>query len=240
MARNNGRQAVRKRSGGGTPTMIWILIGILIGALAVTLLLRRSQLPIAPLVPTTNPQATAAAPSGGGMAPATSASAAKKPQYDFYSVLSEREVRIPDAEIRAQAKAEQQAQQKQQQAQQAAIPVQAVPVQPSSSSANLSNPATAVKETIAAAPVIAIPPQPKAATGYLLQLGAFPNAADAEALKARVAMQGMMASVQNVKVGEQTFHRVRLGPYHSATELEAARHQLADAGIKAIALKEGH
>ncbi|HEY6544715.1 MAG TPA: SPOR domain-containing protein [Dokdonella sp.] len=36
----------------------------------------------------------------------------------------------------------------------------------------------------------------------------------------------------------KTWHRVRVGPYATASELEAAKRSLADNGIKAIALKE--
>ncbi|WP_449424852.1 SPOR domain-containing protein [Rhodanobacter lindaniclasticus] len=45
--------------------------------------------------------------------------------------------------------------------------------------------------------------------------------------------------MQTVNVGGQTYHRVRLGPFRSATDLEATKQKLAAAGIPAIALKEG-
>ena len=72
-----------------------------------------------------------------------------------------------------------------------------------------------------------------------MQVGAFPNAADAETLKAKLAMQGFIANVQTVSVNGQTYHRVRLGPFPSATDLESTKQRLAGAGINAIALKEG-
>jgi len=52
-------------------------------------------------------------------------------------------------------------------------------------------------------------------------------------------MQGFVASVQSVNVGGQAYHRVRLGPFRSATDLESTKQRLASAGINAIALKEG-
>jgi cell division protein FtsN len=146
-------------------------------------------------------------------------------------VLSEKEVRIPDEQISAQARAEQQ--QKQQAAQQAQAAAAAQQRQAASPNAP-----AAVTENIQAAPATALP-APAAGSGYLLQVGAFPNAADAEALKAKLALQGFVANVQTVQVGNQTFHRVRLGPYRSATELESVQGRLAGAGYKAIALKEG-
>ncbi|MGN2243624.1 SPOR domain-containing protein [Frateuria sp. GZRR33] len=226
--KGKGRQAVRNRKG-GFPAWGWAVIGIAVGVIAMVALTRHSMLPMAPSGPQPNPQATAQGDGDKGLAPAESA--AKKPQYDFYSVLSEKEVRIPDDQISAQARAEQQ--QKQQAAQQA----QAAAAAQQQQAANPNAPA-AVSENIQAAPATAVP-QPAAGSGYLLQVGAFPNAADAEALKAKLALQGFVANVQTVQVGNQTFHRVRLGPYRSATELESVQNRLAGAGYKAIALKEG-
>jgi cell division protein FtsN len=226
--KGKGRQAVRNRKG-GFPAWGWAVIGIAVGVLAMVVLTRHSLLPMAPTGPQPNPQATAQGGGDKGLAPAESAP--KKPQYDFYSVLSEKEVRIPDEQISAQARAEQQ--QKQQAAQQA----QAAAAAQQQAATNANAPA-AVTETIQAAPATALPP-PAPGSGYLLQVGAFPSAADAEALKAKLALQGFVANVQAVSVGGQTFHRVRLGPFRSASELESTKQRLASAGIKAIALKEG-
>jgi cell division protein FtsN len=228
--KGKGRQAVRNSSG-GFPAWAGILVGILIGALVVVVLMRHSLVPMTPKGPQPNPEATAQPGSDEGLAPSGNSTAPKKPQYDFYSVLSEKEVRIPDSEISAQAKAEQQQQQAAQQAQPASAPQPLPPNAP-----------PAVTQNITAAPASAVQ-QPTAATsapsGYLLQVGAFPSAADAETLKAKLALQGFVANVQSVSVGGQTYHRVRLGPFHSATDLESAKQRLAAAGIPAIALKEG-
>jgi cell division protein FtsN len=225
--KGKGRQAVRNRKG-GFPGWGWAVIGVAVGVIAMLVLTRHALLPMAPTGPQPNPQATAQVDGDKGLAPAESAP--KKPQYDFYSVLSEKEVRIPDEQISAQARAEQQ--QKQQAAQQARAATAAPPpvvVDP--------NAPAAVTENIQAAPAAALPPA--TGNGYLLQVGAFPSAADAESLKARLALQGFVANVQAVDVGGQTFHRVRLGPFRSASDLEASKQRLAAAGIKAIALKEG-
>jgi cell division protein FtsN len=226
--KGKGRQAVRNHSG-GFPAWAGILVGILIGALVVVVLMRHSLVPMAPKGPQPNPEATAQPGSDEGLAPAGGTTTPKKPQYDFYSVLSEKEVRIPDSEISAQAKAEQQ--QQQQQAAQPAPATQPLPA----------NAPAAVTQNITAAPASAVQPAPaaNAPSGYLLQVGAFPSAADAETLKAKLALQGFVANVQSVSVGGQTYHRVRLGPFHSATDLESAKQRLASAGIPAIALKEG-
>ena len=229
-SKGKGRQAVRN-SGGGFPTWAAILVGILIGVVALAFLMRHSLMPMAPKEgPQANPQATAAAPSdAGAVAPGTADSTPKKPQFDFYSVLSEKEVRIPDAELSAQAKAEQQAA-----ATHAAAPAVAPTAQQPATPAR-----TAVStQNVEAAPATAVP-KPAAGSGYLLQIGAFPDAAKAEASKAQLAMQGFVANVQTVSIDGQTFHRVRLGPFASASALEATKQRLASAGISSIALKEG-
>ncbi|MBD8898864.1 SPOR domain-containing protein [Rhodanobacter sp. DHG33] len=231
--KGKGRQAVRN-SGGGFPTWAAVLVGVLIGAVALAVLMRHSLMPMAPKDgPQANPQATAAAPSdAGAVAPGNAESAPKKPQFDFYSVLSEKEVRIPDAELSAQAKAEQQ------QKQAAATPTpNAAPTAPAASPAPTGN-APVATQNVVAAPAAAIP-KPSASSGYLLQVGAFPNPSDAETMKAKLAMQGFVANVQSVTINGQTFHRVRLGPFPSASALEATKQRLSGAGISSIALKEG-
>jgi cell division protein FtsN len=232
--KGKGRQAVRNSSG-GFPGWGYAVIGILVGAILMAVMMRGSLLTsMKPTVPQANPQATAQRGSDPGvLEPASSESAPKKPQYDFYSVLSEKEVRIPDAVISAQARAEQQQKQLavQQQAQAAAQP----PTPPVAAPSKAPDVAT---ENVTAAPAAAVP-TPAAGTRYLLQVGAFPNSTDAETLKAKLAMQGFVANVQSVKIGGQSYNRVRLGPFRSATELESTKQRLAATGINAIALKEG-
>jgi cell division protein FtsN len=245
--KGKGRQAVRNSSG-GMPGWGWAVIGILIGA--VLMFAMRGHLPMAPSPnegPQPNAQANPQHGSDAGAAANESTSATdnapaapKKPQYDFYSVLSEKEVRIPDAVISAQAKAEQQ--QKQQAAQQAqAAQQQAAAQKPAPGPAAVSEAITPAPESAvhAQAPAAAPPASAAAGSGYLLQVGAFPSPSDAETLKAKLAMQGFVANVSPVNVNGQTYNRVRLGPFHSATELESAKQRLASAGINAIALKEG-
>lgn len=230
--KGRGRQAVRNGSN-GFPGWGYAVIGLVAGAILMAVMMRGSLLTSLRKAdgPQANPQATAERGSAPGVLESTGDNAPKKPQFDFYSVLSEKEVRIPDAEISAQARVEQQ--QKQQAAQlQAQQTAQAAPT------AAPANAPAAVSQDVTAAPANAVP-QPAAGSGYLLQVGAFPNAADAETLKAKLALQGFVANVQSVNIGGQTYNRVRLGPFRSATELESTKQRLAGAGINAIALKEG-
>lgn len=54
---------------------------------------------------------------------------------------------------------------------------------------------------------------------YILQVGSFQNPGDAEKLKANLAFLGLSASIQHVTVKNQTWHRVRTGPYSSRRQL---------------------
>jgi len=243
--KGKGRQAVRNNSG-GFPAWGWAIVGIAVGALLMFGM--RGKLPMGGRTgeaPQPNAQATAQHGSdAGAVEPATSESAPaapKKPQFDFYSVLSEKEVRIPDAEISAQARAEQQKQTAAQQAQAQAQAAQQAQQQAAAQRAAAANAPTAITENVTAAPAAAVTPPPAASGGggYLLQVGAFPSAADAESLKAKLALQGFVANVASVNVNGQTYNRVRLGPFKSATDLEATKQRLSSAGINAIALKEG-
>lgn len=85
------------------------------------------------------------------------------------------------------------------------------------------------------------PEQPATPAGgsYLIQAGSFRSAADAEALKARLAMLGMVARIQSVTVNGESWHRVRLGPYDTARAADSARRQLTENGFESIVLSDG-
>ncbi|MEM7053551.1 MAG: SPOR domain-containing protein [Pseudomonadota bacterium] len=70
---------------------------------------------------------------------------------------------------------------------------------------------------------------------YMIQVGSFRNGRDAEALKARLAMLGQVASVQTVNVDGSTMHRVRLGPFN-ASQANRTRQQLQDGGFESMIL----
>ena len=72
---------------------------------------------------------------------------------------------------------------------------------------------------------------------FLLQAGAFRDARDADALKAQLALLGLIAQVQTDTIEGNTWHRVRLGPYETLRDLDAARRQLKQNNIEAIAIK---
>jgi cell division protein FtsN len=205
MAARKGRQATR----GGSrswPAWVWVGIGLVFGIGLMLLVLGKDWAPLLRKrnLPQPNPAATAPPASEPAVADAGKPKEPPKKTYDFYKVLEANEVVIPDAELSAKARAEQQAK----------------------TTPNASTPTPA--------------PGTPAAGGarYILQAGSYPDAKGADEIKAKLALLGFVAQVQPVTVNGRAWHRVRLGPYASASDLEAAKRTLSENGINAIALKE--
>jgi len=73
---------------------------------------------------------------------------------------------------------------------------------------------------------------------YMLQAASFAAFADADRLKAKLALNGLVANVQKVSIeGKGDFYRVRLGPYGNLAELDDANQRLKQLGIKALQLR---
>ena len=182
-------QATRGGGRDAVPAWIWLLSGVVLGLALSAFALYKEWMPRDD-GPQPNPGATAPKAGDGEVAPASGATDSK-PKYDFYSVLPEMEVVIPEAEVTAEA---------------------AKPPEPTTPGA--------------------------AGTRYLLQTGSFRASGDAEKMKAQLALLGLRASVVAVKINDTPWHRVRVGPYGSARELDDARRTLEAAGVESIALKE--
>lgn len=77
------------------------------------------------------------------------------------------------------------------------------------------------------------------ATLYFLQAGAFQNPADADNLKAQLAMLGVEAVIQTSDVADKgVFHRVRVGPFRGMDEVNRTRSLLTQNNIPATLVKE--
>jgi cell division protein FtsN len=76
------------------------------------------------------------------------------------------------------------------------------------------------------------------AENYLLQVGSFQNPADADNLKARLALIGVEAGVEPIDLADKgTWYRVRIGPYTKIDEINRLRQTLAQNGIEATLVK---
>lgn len=192
MAKRNSQAKMRPSGNGGVgkqvPWWIWFLGGLFCGLGLSALVLMKQWAP-----QLREGESRAVKPAAPADAPAANPD---KPKYDFYSVLPEMEVVVPDAEVKSAA----------------------------------TTPATADAQGAAANP----------AQRYMLQAGSFRTSADADALKARLTLMGVGASVsvQKVNVNGTEYFRVRLGPFADLRSVDGAKRTLEGNGINAIALRE--
>jgi cell division protein FtsN len=74
---------------------------------------------------------------------------------------------------------------------------------------------------------------------YVLQAGSYRNEADANRVRAQLALQGVDAKVQRVAVDTDVWHRVRIGPISNLDELNKVRKQLQAAEVDALVIRVG-
>ncbi|MDR2871493.1 MAG: sporulation protein, partial [Xanthomonadaceae bacterium] len=126
MAVKNSKTQARRVPSNHLPGWVWLIIGMVLGAflfLALTGLLKKEGDGFARFGPTPNPNAQptrmtsgnidsidtelpAAASAVTGPSASSTARPDETPHYDFYDVLTGREVRMSDAELAATARAE--------------------------------------------------------------------------------------------------------------------------------------
>lgn len=139
-----------------------------------------------------------------------------QPRFEFYKLLPDQEVEVPAPE-----------------------PNLTTPMakQPTAAAGHRSNAEHPRPQTATAIPRESSPTN----ASYLLQVGSFRNLDDADQLKARLALLGVEASIQNVELadGGGTWHRVRIGPFSDRKRLNTIRKRLQTDNIHAILLKRG-
>jgi len=74
-------------------------------------------------------------------------------------------------------------------------------------------------------------------TGYLLQVGAYKTAADAEQQRARLAFQGFESKVTQRDASGVTYYRVRIGPFSKFEDMNTTRQRLSDAGVDTAVIR---
>ncbi len=263
VARRGKKQARRNGGAAATPGWVWMLAGMMISAVIAAAIWFKLSQPDDGL-PKPNPAArataatdSAVAPEGNGPSVSSKPAAqtvdpdvdaAAKQKYTFYNILPEKEVIIPDSELSARVKAEAAAD--------AASKAQAL-----ANTATTTSPSTATGASTAtttdAGTTRTAPATPPATSStadssastdspltstpasgrYLLQAGAFRGGAQADDLKARIALLGLIGRVEIVQTANGPMHRVRLGPYATASELESAKQKLGQGGMPAVAIR---
>ncbi len=187
--------ATRPRKKPQKPGWVWFVAGLLVGVF-ISGLVWLKVTPSGPMLPR---QAATLKPQG--KKPALVEKKQKKPQqdapkprFDFYTILPEMEVVVPDP---------------------------------------VSEPEPVVKRT-ATKPAVQSPGR---AAGYMLQMGSFRSLADADRLKASLALVGIQAEIQRVIIkGGDVYHRVRSGPY-DRVQVNRLRNKLKQNKISSLVIK---
>jgi cell division protein FtsN len=107
-----------------------------------------------------------------------------------------------------------------------AVPAVPTPVAPAASFARI---APAAPVASGAASALSAKPGAEAFV-YYVQVAAFTRADEAEQLRARLALNGLMARVTEKEQNGRTMHRVRLGPYELRDDAERVKTQALDVG----------
>ena len=129
-----------------------------------------------------------------------------KPKFEFYTLLPEMEVVVPDEDLPAQGPA----------------PAESSPTAESAATDTESTTDPAAEEDAQGEADAALK-----AGHYVLQVASFRSMKDADGLKAQLTLLGFRPVVQTVAIdSDEKWHRVRIGPYADRDSLEAARVRL--------------
>ena len=189
------RRKHNSRRNDAAPGWLWMLFGLGLGLIvAIGVYLRAPSGARTPSVRTAvteiaAPRAISAAARQGEGSPQQRAPA--EDRFDFYEILPQFEVVVPEDDVPAAATA------------------------------------TATARPRAAA----------APGSFLLQAGSFSAAADADRLKASLALLGFESHVQRVTIEDDVFNRVRIGPIADVDAAKRTQRQLRDAGIDTLLMK---
>jgi cell division protein FtsN len=74
---------------------------------------------------------------------------------------------------------------------------------------------------------------------YVLQAGSYKNFADADRVRAKLALQGVESKVQKVSVDNDTWHRIRIGPISKLDDLNRLRQILRKADVDVLVIRVG-
>lgn len=186
MAARRPRRQARRNGSPALPGWVWLLGGLLLGFALFAFVFLREQWGSGPAGPRPNPDAR---PPAAGEPPVAQGadSAPRKPRYDFYTLLPERESVIPDAELRATARAEREAP--------AAAPAQAVRYLLQAGSFGDPRRAEEIKAKIAFTGELARveAAEIQGRTVHRVLLGPYPNAQSLEAAKHKLDAAGIQS-----------------------------------------------
>jgi len=198
------------------PGWIWLVCGLAIGAFTVFLMTLepgRGDIQRAKAEP---------------KRPSTSQSKAGTPQpiqpkYDFYTLLPESEVIVPNEAVPEQAPP-------------VVSPEQAAKLDADRAEAALSG--KTPPPAVAAAPTPETPAKAPSSTQFFLQAGSFRKQSDADKVRAQITLLGQSVRIESGIVRDETWYRVLVGPFSSREPLSQAQKQLATNGFRNLLLQQ--
>jgi cell division protein FtsN len=72
---------------------------------------------------------------------------------------------------------------------------------------------------------------------YILQAGSYRTYAEADRVKALLALQGVQSRIEKTPIETETWHRVRIGPIRNLQQLDETRRKIREAQIDAIVIR---
>jgi len=195
MPRDYKHRAQRRKKRPAVSPWLSLLAGLLVGLFVAFLVYIRMQgtpsparqaqtepAPIAPAASERPQQGTDRDPTD------TESASPPRPRFDFYTLLPEMEIVVPEREIKGA---------------------------PQEGIKQVEEPGT-----------------------YFLQVGSFSSSEQADRFKAELTLLGLETSIQKVTINNtDTYHRVRVGPYHDLDALNRARITLKREGIEGALIR---
>lgn len=186
--KHSGRHRTQPKPKPSVPAAWWNwLVLVLVIVVFPVLLLKWCGSKPEPKAPTTlqptspKPPAQTQAKPAETPKPASESSDSDEPRFDFYTILPEKEVVVPDYEIKTRVREERVGKAKE--------------------------------------------------TQYLLQAGSFREFADADRLRAKLALMGIESRVEKAQVGDVIWNRVKIGPYEQMSSVTTIKNRLKENGI---------
>ena len=140
-----------------------------------------------------------------------------KPKYDFYTLLPESEVILPPETKQPEPPPSK-----------PVTPEEAAKIDAARAQAALNGEVPPPPPTVAKAPTVQ----------FFLQAGSFRQQAEADRVRAQVILLGQDVRVESVRVRDEPWFRVLVGPYSSREQLNAAQKTLAESGYKNLLLQQ--
>lgn len=147
-----------------------------------------------------------------------------RPKYDFYTLLPESEVILPQALEETPPPAP--------------TPKPVTPEEAAKIDAARAEAALNGEVPPPAPPVIASAQVAPVTTQFFLQAGSFPSKDKAESMRAQILLLGQNVRVESGTVSDKTWHRVLVGPFASREQLAGAQKSLAAGGFSNLMLQQ--